>query len=535
MVTKTSIARFSSFLSLFLLAPISFSCTSTNGGGGTAYYISSDGDDYNSGTSENKAWRSIDRVNSYDFSPGDKILFRGGDEFEGTIILTGEDAGSDELRVTISSFGGQRAVINGKDKESLKADSCKFLTIENLAIRGQGRTSGNTTDGLLVTKCDGVLINELEVHGFQKSGVHVHQCNDATITHVYAYENGFAGIHVTGTTMHDPENYDNQNLYIGYCVAENNPGDPTALTNHSGNGILANSVKGGLMEYCEAFNNGWDMPWTGNGPVGIWIWDCTDFTIQYCVAHHNRTNPVAHDGGGFDFDGGVSNSIIQYCISHNNEGAGYGLYEFGAAKPWENNIVRYNISHDDGILTSGSVGIWTNEAGGVMRNCQIYNNTFYNSQQDGNNIALSDNYPGYVFYNNVFVYNGTLIAEGKALKDEVFQGNLYWNLAGDQSFFEFASLKEWALETGNEIYGDEITGLYQDPMFTDAGSLEITDPEKINAEHLSGYFPKPGSPLINGGIDLKELFDLDPGTKDILGTSIPVGEGFDIGAIEPAE
>ena len=535
MATKTSIARFSTFLSLFLLALISFSCSSISGGGGSVFYISSDGDDNNSGTSENKAWSSIDRVNNHDLSPGDNILFRGGDEFEGTLILTGEDGGSEELRVTISSYGEERAVINGKDKEALKADSCLYLTIENLIIIGQGRKSGNTTDGLLVTKCHSVLINKLEVHGFQKSGVHVRQCDDASITHVYAYENGFAGIHVTGTTKHDPENYDNKNLYIAYCVAENNPGDPTALTNHSGNGILANSVKGGLIEYCEAFNNGWDMPWTGNGPVGIWIWDCTDFIIQYCIAHHNRTNPVANDGGGFDFDGGVSNSIIQYCISHNNEGAGYGLYEFGAAKPWENNIVRYNISQDDGILTSGSVGIWTDEAGGVMRNCQIYNNTFYNSQEDGSNIALSDNYPGYVFYNNVFVYNGTLIADGKSLKDELFQGNLFWNLGGDESFFGFASLAEWALETGNEMYGDEFIGLYQDPLFNEAGSLVVNDPEKINAENLSAYFPRPGSPLINGGIDLKKLFNMDPGTRDLPGTPIPVNEKFDIGAIESTE
>ena len=219
-------------------------------------------------------------------------------------------------------------------------------------------------------------------------------------------------------------------------------------------------------------------------------------------------------------------------ISHNNEGAGYGLYEFGAAKPWENNIVRYNISQDDGILTSGSVGIWTNEAGGVMRNCQIYNNTFYNSQPDGNNIALYDNYPGYVFYNNVFVYNGTLIADEKALKDELFQGNLYWNLNGDKTLFGFDGLDEWAAATGNETVGDEIIGLFQNPMFSAAGSLEVTDPEKINAESLRPYFPMEGSSLIDGGLNLKELFDLDPGPRDLLGTSIPVNEKFDIGAIE---
>ena len=32
--------------------------------------------------------------------------------------------------------------------------------------------------------------------------------------------------------------FTNHRIYIGYCKAENNPGDPTELKNHSGNGIV---------------------------------------------------------------------------------------------------------------------------------------------------------------------------------------------------------------------------------------------------------------------------------------------------------
>jgi hypothetical protein len=502
---------------------------------GHTYYISNDGDDASSGESPENAWKTIDRVNRRDLSPGDRVLFEGGDLFEGTIRLSAEDGGTENQRVLLSSFGEGLAIINGKEGEGLNADSCDYLTIENLEFSGSGRSSGNSTDGVLVRHSDGVVIDHTEVHGFQHSGVHLHQCNNATITHVYAHDNGFAGIHVTGATMRDPENYDNHDLYIGYCVAENNPGDPTVLKNHSGNGILASSVKGGTIEYCEAFNNGWDMPWTGNGPVGIWIWDCTDFVIQLCIAHHNRTNPVAADGGGFDFDGGVSNSIIQYCISHNNEGAGFGLYEFGAAKPWENNIVRYNISQDDGIINGGSVGIWKNDEKGIMHNCQIYNNTFYNSKPGGSNIWLYDNYPGFCFRNNVFVYNGALISGGKAITDEVFQGNLYWNMAGDPSFEGFSSLEDWAAASGKEMIGEEFTGLFADPLFREAGTLQITDPENINTESLQGYLPRAGSPLIDAGLSLQELYGLDPGSRDLTGRPIPLNGKYDIGAIEQSD
>jgi hypothetical protein len=393
------------------------------------------------------------------------------------------------------------------DSEGLVADNCHNLTIESLNFCGSGRKSGSSTDGLAINQCNGLVITDVEVYGFQHSGIHVFQCKNAVIRLVFAHDNGFAGIHVSGTTIRDTVNYDNHNLYIGYCVAENNPGDPTVRNTHSGNGILASSVKGGTIEFCQASNNGWDMPWTGNGPVGIWIWDCTDFVIQHCISHHNRTNPEAADGGGFDLDGGVSNSVIQYCISHNNEGAGFGLYEFGAAKPWENNTIRYNISQDDGIINGASLGIWKNEERGFMRNCLIYNNTFYNSLDNGSCIWMYDNYPGYQFYNNVFMYNGSLLSEGQSIKDEIFQGNIFWNLMEE------------------EVY----------PALPEAGSLELTDPLGINRLSLSGYIPRPGSLLVDKGLDLEKLLNLDPGGRDLLGTSIPKGDFYDIGAIELEE
>ena len=66
-----------------------------------------------------------------------------------------------------------------------------------------------------------------------------------------------------------------------------------------------------LIEYCTATNNGWDMPRTGNGPVGIWAYESDSVLIQRCIAYRNKTQKGAADGGGFDFDGGMTNSIIR--------------------------------------------------------------------------------------------------------------------------------------------------------------------------------------------------------------------------------
>ena len=98
-----------------------------------------------------------------------------------------------------------------------------------------------------------------------------------------------------------------------HCTV-NNPGDPTNLTNHSGNGIVVGHCTNVLIDHCMATNNGWDMPRIGNGPVGIWCYEADSVVIQHCLSYRNKTSVGGADGGGFDFDGGVTNSIIQYCL-----------------------------------------------------------------------------------------------------------------------------------------------------------------------------------------------------------------------------
>ena len=96
------------------------------------------------------------------------------------------------------------------------------------------------------------------------------------------------------------------------------------------------------------------MPRQGNGPVGIWAWMSDHVKIQYCISYKNRTSRGGKDGGGFDLDGGVTNSLIQYCLSYENEGAGYGLFQYPGASDWSNNIIRYSVSINDARTTEGA-------------------------------------------------------------------------------------------------------------------------------------------------------------------------------------
>ena len=64
-------------------------------------------------------------------------------------------------------------------------------------------------------------------------------------------------------------------------------------------------------------------------------------------------------------DGGVRNSIVQYNYSHDNDGAGYLLAQFEGGRAFYNNVIRYNVSENDGQKNSyGGIHLWSTGANG---------------------------------------------------------------------------------------------------------------------------------------------------------------------------
>ena len=80
---------------------------------GTTYYVSSEnGDDANDGTSEKKAFKSLDKINDITLQPGDKVLLEKGSVFDDQYIHV-KGSGSAEAPIEISTYGeGDRPQIN---------------------------------------------------------------------------------------------------------------------------------------------------------------------------------------------------------------------------------------------------------------------------------------------------------------------------------------------------------------------------------------------------------------------------------------
>ncbi len=479
------------------------------------FFVSFTGDDSNPGTRD-EPWQSVARVNGTNFEPGDRLHFEGGRRFAGTIELDTNDSGTTDRKLVITSYGEGRAAIDGMNGRGLAADRCSHLVIRNLDFVGSGRKGGNTEDGIYVLDAQGLEIDRVDVSGFRGCGLSLDGIRDARITNVYAHENGAAGISVGYHRR-------STNVYVGCCVARNNPGDPSNLTNHSGNGIVVANAEDAVIEYCEAANNGWDMPRKGNGPVGIWAWNGNRVIIQFCISHDNKS--PGDDGGGFDLDGGMTNSILQYNLSYNNDGPGYFLCQFPGASHFKDNIVRYNISQNDGIKNNRRTGIDVYSASPNASGCQVYNNTIYN--KNGAAVGFGGlHMPDVVFRNNIFVCSGDIVA-GETERGR-FEGNVYWSVDGQQlSFDGHETLEQWSKATGQEKIGGTIVGRTVAPQLAQPGTVALTDPAALR--ELSAYRLGPNSPCVGTGIPLKHN-----GGRDFWGHPVPESERPAIGAFQPS-
>lgn len=417
---------------LLILPILLLVCVVSWANGTRNFYVNSFSESKVADGSIESPFRNLNDLEKIKFLPGDCIHLAGNQILTGTIRIRDLIA-TPEKPLTVTSYGTGIAHIYSADASAIMIEGCENIHVKNVLVKGSGRKKGNTGTGVEVINSRFIEIDGVEASGYQMNGIGIVGGGDIRITNSYVHDNGYNGIEVTGKwgtkSVH--------NVYIGYCVAENNAGSPAILDNHSGSGILVGHVTNALIEYCEAMGNGWDMPRSGNGPVGIWGYEADRLTIQYCFSHNNKTSPKGLDGGGFDFDGGITNSLMQYNLAMDNEGAGYGLFQFGGATEWNNNIIRNNVSINDGIKNShAGIYVWCDPYNKNIPLCdtKVTDNLIISNQ--GHSISFNTGFSsGLEFSNNTFVLTdeGMEHLHGDETKGmAVYRGNRFWSEAAER-------------------------------------------------------------------------------------------------------
>ena len=186
----------------FIVIATNISCVSTTDIA-KAYFVSYAGNDIDPGT-KSKPFKSLQKLNTLKLYPGTRIYLKGGEEFSGTLALNLN--GLPENPIVISSYENENgnAVIGGGDKEAVILQG-NYFELKNINVKGSVRENGNVTNGISLGESSYGLIENIRAEGFQKSGLEVKSCNNIEVKDVYALDNGFCGIHITGSKEKDQQ------------------------------------------------------------------------------------------------------------------------------------------------------------------------------------------------------------------------------------------------------------------------------------------------------------------------------------------
>ena len=477
----------------------------------TSIYINSQsGNDKNDGTTPERALKSLDSMSYRDVLPGTTIYLTG--KFEGVLSFNG--SGTQEEPITITSYGDQRAVIDGNGAATaISISDQNWITIDNLEITLTAKpdelarnaiffsATGGVMQGLTVKNCYIHDVVGTKLGQFAAGDYYNSYYASSAIGFRYLLEdtdeqNKFDTVTISncvieniigcGIRFHDINKYADyrgENPYFSNIIIEDTTIDTTA-----GDGIILQCCNAPIVRRCKVFRVGvLDDKSTQNFHCAVWA--CATRSPLYEYNEIAYTKYVCGDGQAFDTDWGSSGTaIFQYNYTHDNEG-GVLLRHMDYKA-----IYRYNISVNDGVIKKddGSYGkralfFHSSPHEAVKETMYCYNNIFLNNVCDTYIAQAYDPYPyakSYdtstnVFKNNVFVslnnpWWGTVT---------VLDGNCYFRLNGETT-----------------APARDTNGYAGDPMFAST----ITQAPASFSDAVSAFALQSSSPLLGKGVALTE-------------------------------
>ncbi|MCK5372405.1 MAG: right-handed parallel beta-helix repeat-containing protein, partial [Cyclobacteriaceae bacterium] len=387
----------------------------------------------NSGYSPQKAWASLDKINSMEFKPGDQILFKAGTEYVGQLEPKG--SGVADIPIIINKYGeGKKPAIHGKGKKlhTLLLHNVEYWEIRNLEITNTGKERVAKRRGVKILAedfgdCHHILLDSLEIHHvngslvkkdgggsaivWQNRGDSIKtRFVDLVIQNCHLHHCGRNGINSWGNIRRDSW-YPSTGVIIRNNLLEKIPGD----------GIVPIGCEGAIIEH-NVMRDCPDILSHTEAAAGIWPWSSDNTIIQFNEVSDHRAK---WDGQGFDSDFNCQRTVIQYNYSHDNYGGfllvcnnGY-TYGTNGNIGTDNTIIRYNVSINDGIRpypTKRRGWFSPNmHISGPVKGTKIYNNLIFIPEKEnediGRTIVEMDNWGGpwpedTWFANNIFYVDG---------------------------------------------------------------------------------------------------------------------------------
>jgi Right handed beta helix region len=519
-ITKTVVAR--RYIPVVCAAVALTAHLSRPESSASTYYVdSTDGNDTAAGTAPTAPWKSLEKINSATFQPGDRILLKSGSVWRGQLWPKG--SGAEGRAITLGMYGGgvkPQIQGGGLAEDAVLLKNQEYWEIEDLEIT-------NTGPAQAVRRGVHLMLDDFgEAHHIYLRRLTIHDVNGSD----EVKPNG--GINYTSAGVWKPSRFidlriENNDIYhvdrsgifgwsdrwqrskwypsLGVIVRGN------ALSDIGGDGIVVVATDGALVEnnvvaHANQRSDGYN--------VAIWPWSADYTIIQYNEAYDTKGQ---RDGEGFDSDWNSRRTIIQYNYSHDNDGGFLLICNEGGHSPDESagnvgTIIRYNISQND--RTRGI------NIAGPTKNTQIYNNTIYVGPEHRVDLVLFSDWNGWAsetsFFNNIFYVEGaaqfsygvsrnpngayvTAPGTGQSMKN-VFDSNIYY---------------------GNVQHPSDPHAISANPKFVAPGQ------GGFGRESLWGYRLEPNSPAIGSAMQIG-----NNGGRDFWGAPVSSEGPHDRGATE---
>jgi len=461
---------------------------------GTVYYIApKSGDNANNGLSPATPKKTF----GFTPAPGDWVLFKSGETFEGTLTTKG---GTSSKPVTYSSYGG-RAKFDGKGRYQTIKVASDWVDIRYVEV--VNRTNNWGFQGIEVQKNDVNLANCL-----------IHTCTNGIL--VYGYP-------VNRLTIKDIKgsDYFNCGIFIGGHAA-NPPNDISA--------------EGIVVENCTT-NDG--IAWHEGTTLQVDVLG-KNFVTRRSVFSHCAEQ-------GIDITTG-ENHLVEDCVTYNNDG---GSIVFGwTAK--QITIDRLFCDEKQPYNSSAILNVW-------VPNVTIKNSIIL--ARDGRVLLIRDNVKGLYFYNNTVFYDGKMAdsrslpvelwsygatVSGPPPEKFYFKNNIFYAPDWRGVVFSFRDgrcpINQATYFLNHNLYfvpqqsvfaksaGTSLSFTQVQSLGQESRSLNDTDPKITNASALfnrpTDYLLVTDSPAIDMGDTTVHV------QMDHLTMLRPAGKAIDIGAFE---
>jgi PKD repeat protein len=496
----------------------------------TYYVDANNGHNSNDGLSMSTAWRTISKVNSSFFNPGDRIYFKRNQEWRETLTIS--SSGAQESPIIFNAFGnGDDPIINGSDlmtgwtqySSNIWRANCfiqpnvvffdgtkgnKQSSIDRLNSKKEWHWNSNVlyvyssshpntnyTSPGIEAGARNLCINISNNDHIIIDGLHVTKSNMDGISE-YSYADR------TDVTIQNCECSYNYRIGIRYTVRSDATSTDLNINNNEshhnnyddGNDIFTSAIyiSGGPNKVLDPqIYNNYTHDNLGDG-----------IRVSGCLNGDVYGNISIHDGHSNTYTssawmiGGASKNVHFYN-NYALDPGGEGMFIGQSSQAEGGHKFYYNI-----IDSPGDCGIT------IARyddNCEIYNNTFYKCTAYAVRLGSDTKVTGTIVKNNIADqqrdYNVSLENSATAAIDY----NCWDENYGFYENGSVRSLSQW------QARGYDVNSLYQDPALNNPTNYDFT----LNNN----------SSCINAGTDVGL-------SQDYQGTSVPQGYYPEMGAYE---